>query len=369
MSPSPLRFAEAVLPGHPDKLCDRAADLLVDAACARDPLALVGVEVALHRETVFVSGCISTDPPLDAGEVDALVRRAFADAGYGPDWSPDPARLRVVTDLRLERLDDDLRALRHISDDQAVCVGWAGGRAADRHLPRAHRLAWLAARALDRARRPAGFGPDGKVLVSERDGEVEGLSISLHHHPRVDRRALWRVAAEVAGAIGLSDLDRVAINAGGDFDVGGPHGDNGLSGKKLVFDAYGPEVPIGGGAWSGKDPHKVDRVGALRARQGALRALRLGLAREARLTLAWRPGDAAPSEVELRLDGEPAPVRLLGPLDLSIAASHRELGLARVRFAEHADGGWFQRPAPWEGPAPRLDRGEGSRPSPPAAGP
>lgn len=350
MSPT-TQLAEHVLPGHPDKLCDRIADLLVDAACARDPLALAGVEVALHRSVVYVTGCLSTEPALRHEEVVALVRQAFAEAGYGGPWQPAPDGVRVETDLRLEGLDEDLRRIRSISDDQAICVGWAGGAAEDRFLPRAHRLSWLASRALAERRGAWGLGPDGKVIVTTRDGAVDRLSISVQHRPGVDREALWRLGAEVARAVGLADLDRLVVNGGGDFDVGGPHGDNGLSGKKLVADAYGPTVPIGGGAWSGKDPHKVDRVGALRARWLALRALRRGLGREARVTLGWHPGDRQPSHVQLLVDGRECRPEVLGPVDLSIDGSWRALGLGRVRFADFADGGWFQRAASWEGQA------------------
>ena len=88
---------------------------------------------------------------------------------------------------------------------------------------------------------------------------------------------MFRFAAEVADYVGIRDGNQVSVNGGGDFDVGGPWGDNGLSGKKLVLDSYGPSVPIGGGAWSGKDPHKIDRSGGLFARYLALRAVRLEL--------------------------------------------------------------------------------------------
>lgn len=350
MTPSSLpEIAEFVLPGHPDKLCDRIADLLVDAACARDPRALAGVEVALHRGVVYVTGCLTTTPALTRDDVEAAVRLAFADAGYGGPWAPSPAALRIETDLRLEVLDDELRRLRALSDDQAICVGWAGGRGEDRHLPRAHRLAWLAGQALRAGREGYGLGPDGKVIVTVNEGQIVRLSLSVHHLPCVDRGPLWRLAADVARAVGLSDLDRVVVNGGGDFDVGGPFGDNGLSGKKLVVDAYGPGVPIGGGAWSGKDPHKVDRSGGLRARWLALRALRLGLGGEAQVTLGWHPGDRQPSSVHLLVDGAPADPRLLGPIDTSIEGTWRDLRLGRVRFADYADGSWFQRVAPWEG--------------------
>ncbi len=342
--------AEAVLPGHPDKLCDRIADGIVDAARARHPRALVGIEVALYRSTVFLTGAVFTTPPLDRDDLEAIVRTTLAETGYGPQWPPEPAKVRIDADLLLLPLTEDVEALRTLADDQAVCIGWAGGRRADRYLPKAHRLAWLAAQALDAARRRYGLGPDGKVIVAVEDGRVSMLTMSIYHGDDLPRRRLWAIADEVARAVGVEDRHAVdvRVNPYVDFTVGGPMGDNGLSGKKLVFDAYGPSVPIGGGALSGKDPWKIDRVGTLRARQAALRAIRLGLGTQALVTLAWAPGASRPARVDLVVDGKPVPAKFLGPFDFSIEGSVQALGLEAVSFAPYADGSWFQRPAPWE---------------------
>jgi len=342
-----ITLAEVVLPGHPDKVCDRIADLLVDAACARDPDAMVGVEVAIHRSALVVTGCISTNPPLTADEVEAIARQGIADAGYIGIWGEPFEQLVLFTDLRLEPLTEGVRALRSISDDQAICIGYAEGGPQNRYLPVAHRRAWQAAQLL-RSVDHASIGPDGKVIVAVRDEEIVGLSLSIHHVLGTPRHVLWDVASQVAAGLGLRSLRNVKINGGGDFEIGGTLGDNGLSGKKLVVDAYGPTVPIGGGAWSGKDPHKIDRVGALRARQVALRAVRRGLGNTALVSLGWTPGDAVPSNVQLEVDGVVQPVSLLGPVDWSIEGSWKVMGLGQVAFAAGADGGWFQRSAPWE---------------------
>ncbi len=340
------QVAEFILPGHPDKLCDRIADRLVDVACARDPRSLVGVEVALHQQVVLVTGCVTTNPPLTVAEVDGIVRQVFKDAGYDDQWLSVEA-LRIDFDLRLEVLDDDLRNLRSISDDQAICVGYAGGAMSDLYLPRAHRLAYLAGQHMRSLRTKFGLGPDGKVIVSCSETDITHMSISVHHQPQTDRRMVFSMAHEVAKHIGLTDLDRLTVNGGGDFDVGGPWGDNGLSGKKLVVDAYGPHINIGGGAWSGKDPHKIDRVGGLFARHLALRAVRMGLGREAKITFGWHPGDAYPFIQILELEGEIRSWKLLGSVDSSIDGIWEFLHLGTVKFAEYADGSWFQKTAPW----------------------
>ena len=341
------QISEFILPGHPDKLCDRIADRLVDAACARDAKSLVGVEVALHQQVVLVTGCITTVPAMTISEVDDIVRQVFRDAGYDESWLSTES-LRIDHDLRLEELDDDLRGLRSISDDQAICVGYAGGTLEDRYLPKAHRLAYLAGQHMLAIRHQYGLGPDGKVIVTCDGDDIEKVSISLHHHPDTDRRDIFKMAWEVAQHIGLTDPNKLTVNGGGDFDVGGPWGDNGLSGKKLVVDAYGPHISIGGGAWSGKDPHKIDRVGGLMARYLALYAIRMGLGTEARVTIGWHPGDASPSYTLLEVDGQIRKWEILGPIDCSIDGVWSLFRLGEVNFADYADGSWFQRSSPWD---------------------
>ena len=117
----------------------------------------------------------------------------------------------------------------------------------------------------------------------------------------------------------------------------------------MVVDAYGPHVSIGGGAWSGKDPHKVDRVGGLFARHLALRAVRMGLGTEAKVTVGWFPGDSHPSIKMLELDGILRDWRLLGNVDASIDGIFAFLSLGSVRYASYSDGSWFQKSAPWNG--------------------
>ena len=336
-------IAEFILPGHPDKICDRIADLIVDAACARDPRALVGVEVALHRYHILITGCVTTFPAMTKENIVALVHKAFFDAGYGELWSPHPSQLIIAFDLRLEELDDDLRLLRSLSDDQAICIGFANNDTHHNHLPFAHRIAYLAGQQIRMLRTQYGLGPDAKVIVSTQEKNIERLSLSLHHKPETSKKDLYHLAKKVASSIGLQDIERVFVNGGGDFDVGGPHGDNGLSGKKLVVDAYGPSIPIGGGAWSGKDPHKVDRAGGLIARYLALRAVRMGLCRHAQVIMGWHPGDRSPNHIQIQTDKGILPIQHLTPTELTIDTIYTMLDLRHVHFADYADGSWFQK--------------------------
>ena len=320
MTQTKLRFAEAVCAGHPDRLADTIADRIVKLAVSRDEDALVGVEVALHRSVVFVDGRIAAgrdEALVSESEIVALVRQAFANAGYGKTpsgvFSPDPEELEVRTDLCLGPLNEDERAIRDVSDDQAICVGHAvwGRRAGHRPLEQA--LASDFAKTLEslRVERPElGLGPDGKTLVAVRGRALVGVSLSLHHAPGADWIALTRearatcerIAAEYVAAGELEPLTEDAdwlVNGAGAFEIGGPHGDNGLSGKKLVAQAYGTAVPIGGGATFGKDPRKVDPRGQALARDMALEEVCQGSAKEATVWLAYRPGDLTPRWVEV----------------------------------------------------------------------
>ncbi len=320
MTHTRLRFAEAVCAGHPDRLADTIADRIVKLATSRDEDALVGVEVALHRNVVFVDGRIAAgrdEALVKESDIVGLVREAFVDAGYGTTSSgtfpPDPETLEVRTDLCLGPLGEAERTIRDVSDDQAICVGHAvwGPRAGHRPLEQA--LAADFAKALEclRARRPElRLGPDGKTLVVVRGRTLVGVSLSVHHAERADwialtretRKACERVAEEYVDAGELDPLVAEVdwlVNGAGAFEIGGPAGDNGLSGKKLVAQAYGSAVPIGGGATFGKDPRKVDPRGQALARELALKEVAEKGAGEATVWLAYRPGDVNPRWIEV----------------------------------------------------------------------
>ena len=298
-----LRFAEAVCEGHPDRLADRIAARIVDLACGRDGHALVGVEVAIHRNVVFIDGRIAAGTgracAVSEEEIGDLARAVFRDAGYGSTFIPAPDRLDVRMDLCLGPLGDDERAVRHVSDDQAIAVGHAvqGARAGYRPLSRRSRTTV-----------PPPSSRCGRQGPGRRAGRaLVGVSVSVHHVPGAEWVGLTRAVRDACEAdeyveAGESRAMRAVdwlINGAGAFEIGGPEGDNGLSGKKLVAQAYGTAVPIGGGATFGKDPRKVDPRGQRMAREMALELVTSGKAREATVWLAWRPGDVEPHWVEV----------------------------------------------------------------------
>ena len=357
-------IAEFVSPGHPDRLADAIVESIVDLAVGRDTDALVGVECAVHTDHVFVDGRIAAGwpQPSAAGrcavshdEIEEIARKVYREAGYGGIWIHAPEKLKVIQNVCLEPLTDDERSIRNLSDDQNVVTGYACNNPETDYLPPAHFVANYIGRKIDAWRRtvPDKFGPDFKVMVDiavARDArpyhggrdtrpaypqsnyQWRRLTLSIQHRAGVFtveqhelvlpvvRNALAEL--EARGLAGISDLplEDFVLNGMGDFIVGGPEGDNGLSGKKLAVDFYGPEVPIGGGAICGKDPHKVDVTGAFRARELALRLLKERGGNAVTVRLGWTPGDVAPAFREAEsVDSlglaHPIPVSAMPPED------------------------------------------------------
>ena len=365
-------IAEYVSPGHPDRLADAIAESIVDLAVSRDPDALVGVECAVHTDHVFIDGRIAAGRGTCAvshAELAELARAVYREAGYGDRWIPAPESLKVIQNVCLEALSDDERAIRDLSDDQNVVSGYACDHPETGYLPPAHFVAGYIGRRVDAWRRtlPEKFGPDFKVLAHLAEAapgyEWRRLTLSIQHAPGVFQREQRELVApvvrealaelEARGLRGISNLppERFVLNGAGDFFQGGPEGDNGLSGKKLAVDFYGPEVPIGGGAICGKDPHKVDVAGAFRARELALRLLRERGGTAVTVRLGWTPGDAAPAFREAEsIDSlgvaHPIPASALPPEDwFSIAATVADNGLSRVRRRVRMLDGYFTDPA------------------------
>jgi len=362
-----LFAAEFVFPGHPDKLSDAIADALVAEAIRREPRALVGVEVAVHRNRVFVTGRIGCRDA-EGIDVESIVRDVYGSAGYGDGWYPAAEEVVVQSELCLGPLEEGEAEYRELSDDQAICIGYANDLPQTNHLPVEHWLVRKLARRLYALRVDNPnllLGPDGKVLVVLReDGKtwaLDGFSCSLQQREAADDVALHRAVrvlleeelTSLAAALpGLSPAlpEQLTVNGAGDFDVGGPEGDNGLSGKKLVMDAYGPRVPIGGGAWSGKDFFKADRAGGLHARRLAKLIVELGLASEATVTIGWFPGDREARVLDI---ATPDSERDLGGnvtklVDLTLVASGNRFG-RDLDLVNIAHWGHFAKPdLPWE---------------------
>ena len=369
------QHAEYVSPGHPDRLADAIAESIVTAAVRQRPDALVGVEVAVHTDCVFVDGRIATGSQLI--DIEKIVRDVYRPAGYGDSWKPEPGKIRVTTDLCQEVLSPEESDIRPFSDDQNIVIGYACGDERTNNLPVAHWVSGelgrrLFARLRSDAKFSAIFGPDFKILASlevkpgQTQVEWRRLILSIQHIPKLPYERQHRIllplleqilkgleAGGLKGAASTFTPGKLILNGAGEFAIGGPEGDNGLSGKKLVIDHYGPGVPIGGGALAGKDPHKVDKCGALRARQLAKKLVRGGVD-EARVTLGWVPGGDAPFLIEAStIQGGvslQAPRQELPPDEwFRIGAIVGDLELTERDWATDLGAGYFsQSGAPWE---------------------
>ena len=369
------QHAEYVSPGHPDRLADAIAESIVTAAVRERSDALVGVEVAVHTDCVFVDGRIAAgSQPVD---IEKIVRDVYRSAGYGGSWNPDPAKIRVTTELCQEVLSPEESDIRPFSDDQNIVIGYACGDERTNCLPAAHWISGelgrrLFARLRSDAELSATFGPDFKILASLEMAPGDDTSRMASPHPEYPTcsQVVLRAAApdfasyprhilselEKGGLRGVASSfapDKLLLNGAGEFAVGGPEGDNGLSGKKLVIDHYGPGVPIGGGALAGKDPHKVDKCGALRARQLAKKLVRGGVD-EARVILGWAPGGDTPFLVEASTSNGSVNLQVpRGELPseewFTIKSIVRDLELFERDWAADLLAGYFCQPAAtWE---------------------
>jgi S-adenosylmethionine synthetase len=384
MSTSYLFSSESVTEGHPDKLADQISDSILDALLEQDPNCRVACETLVTTGLAFVSGEIS----LNKGWVDVpqIVRDTITDVGYTDakfgldgetcgvmtaiqEQSPDIARgVDDALEHREEHSADDLDQLG--AGDQGMMFGFAC-RETEELMPlpiaMAHRLAKRLADV-----RKAGvvpyLRPDGKSQVSIRyeDGRpvaVDTVLISAQHREEVDVETLLApdITAEVIDPVlrEFPELDaskvRVLVNPTGRFEIGGPKADTGLTGRKIIVDTYGGYAPHGGGAFSGKDPTKVDRSAAYMARHVAKTIVAAGLADKAQLQVAYAIGTAHPVSLMVETFGteQVDPTKLASMLrevfDFRPAAIIRDLDLARPIYRETAAYGHFGRKEfPWE---------------------
>jgi S-adenosylmethionine synthetase len=377
MSPAPLFSSESVTEGHPDKLADQISDAILDAMLAVDPQSRVACETMVTTGLVMISGEITT-----AGWVDipSVVRRTITDIGYtDAKFGLDGDTCGVITAIQEQSADiaigvehaleereghsqDELDRLG--AGDQGMMFGFAC-RETDELMPLPIALAHRLARRLSDVRK-AGvvpyLRPDGKsqVSVEYQNGapaRIDTVLISAQHREEVDVDTLLRpdVEAEVIDPVlrefpELSSRDvRVLVNPTGRFEIGGPKADTGLTGRKIIVDTYGGMAPHGGGAFSGKDPTKVDRSGAYMARYVAKNVVAAGLADRCQLQVAYAIGTSHPVSLMVETFGteQVDPDRLSAAVwdvfDFRPAAIIRHLDLARPIFRETAAYGHFGR--------------------------
>ena len=395
-SPSLLLTSESVTEGHPDKICDQISDAVLDETLRQDVHARVACETAITTGLVLVCGEITTSAYID---VDAIVRDVIRDIGYTDshlgfdadtcgvvvsikEQSPDiSVGVERSWEVREEEAGAD-RYERQGAGDQGMMIGFACNETPEL-MPLPISLAHRLTRRLATARRDAALPwlrPDGKsqVTVEYAHGQPKRMAavvVSAQHDEGVSHQELQReirrevIDAEIPAAL-VDDDTRVYINPTGRFVIGGPKGDAGLTGRKIIVDTYGGIARHGGGAFSGKDPSKVDRSAAYAARWVAKNLVAAGLADRAEVQLSYAIGVARPTSIAVEtfgtghVDEDTVAGIVQEHFDLRPGAIVDSLGLLRPIYHQTAAYGHFGRPdveLPWESTAmaPTLRKAAG----------
>src|SRR5580692_6791296 len=372
--------SESVSEGHPDKLADQISDALLDAFLEKDPLSRVAIETLLTRGLAVVAGEVTTDSYVDVAKV---VRATVNDAGYtDTDLGFDGNTCGVLVAIQGQSPDIAVGVDTGGAGDQGMMFGYATHETPEL-MPLPIALAHRLARRLAQVRKDGTLPylrPDGKTQVSVRyrDGKpvaIEKLLISTQHAEEVDSETqikgdLWEHVVTPVLPTELYDAETLRrsflVNPTGRFVIGGPMGDCGLTGRKIIVDTYGGMARHGGGAFSGKDPSKVDRSAAYAARYVAKNVVAAGLADRAEVQVAYAIGVAHPVSVMVETFGTEAVERALiarlidEHFDLRPGAFREELKLHRPIYQKTAAYGHFGRDDhdfTWE----RTDRAQALR--------
>ncbi|HRJ05995.1 MAG TPA: methionine adenosyltransferase domain-containing protein [Candidatus Saccharibacteria bacterium] len=278
-----FRTAESVSPKHPDKICDQISDAILDAHLAQDPHARVAVDVAGGHGTVFVTGEVTSKA---AGvDVTEIVKGIAGD-------------VEVIEHIAAQSPEIAHGVDTGGAGDQGIMVGYATNET-DELLP----LEYVLARRLNRSLYER-WPYDGKTQVTTKDGKITSVVASFQHAKQSELEEAVRAWLSDEPLAEPADDVNYHINPAGDWNQGGFDADAGLTGRKLAVDNYGPRVPLGGGAFSGKDPSKVDRSAAYMARKVAVDYLKQRSAKEVYVYLAYAIGYDQPLEASVIIDGE-----------------------------------------------------------------
>jgi len=375
--------SESVTEGHPDKICDQISDAILDAILAKDPNARVACETSVTTGFVLVTGEITTTSYVD---IPLVVRNTIREIGYiRAKFGFDADTCAVLTSIGEQSADIALgvnKALESktgdISEseieeigagDQGMMFGYATNETKS-YLPLPIDLAHRLARRLSEVRKSGLLDylrPDGKTQVTveyedDKPVRVDTIVISTQHHPditqeQIRRDLLEHVVIPTVPATLLNEKTKYFMNPTGRFVIGGPQGDAGLTGRKIIVDTYGGMARHGGGAFSGKDPTKVDRSGAYAARYVAKNIVAAGLAKRCEIQIAYAIGVAHPVSISVETFGtgkvnDEKIIELINAnFDLRPAGIIKSLDLRRSIYRQTAAYGHFGRNdlnLPWE---------------------
>ena len=369
-----LFTSESVTEGHPDKLCDQVSDAVLDAILAQDPNAHVACECAAKTGFLMIFGEASGNFDVD---YEAIARKVICDIGYDSDDACfNGNTCRIIVHMEEQSADiamgvnESFEAKKGIqideyaligAGDQGMMFGYANSET-EELMPLSVKLAHVLALRLTEVRKDGTLPylrPDGKtqVTVEYDDGKItriDTIVVSTQHSEDVALEQLrsdilTHVIAPVVPAELIDENTKYYINPTGRFVIGGPMGDSGLTGRKIIVDTYGGHSSHGGGAFSGKDPTKVDRSGAYMARYIAKNIVAAGLATECEVQLAYAIGVAQPVSVCVdtfgtgRLDEEQLSVLVKDHFDMRPAAIIRKLELNKPQYRELAAYGQMGR--------------------------
>lgn len=365
--------SESVTEGHPDKVCDKISDSILDALLEQDPMSRVALETCCNTGFALMMGEVTTNAKVD---YEAIARRAILEIGYDDEAKGFDGNTCQVM-VRLDKQSADIalgvdNSVENKSDDsdpydlngagdQGMMFGFACDETPEL-MPMPIALAHRLTRRLTEVRKSGVLPylrPDGKAQVTveyhdDRVARVSAVVVSTQHAPEVDMEQLRAdVRREVIDAVIPAHLldaqTKIYINPTGRFVIGGPNGDSGLTGRKIIVDTYGGYCPHGGGAFSGKDPTKVDRSACYMARYICKNVVAAGLARKCQLDVAYAIGVAAPVAVQVNTFGtatvdEAAIERAICKVfDLRPLAIIEQLQLRRPQYAKTSNYGHFGR--------------------------
>lgn len=340
-----MKTVESVTEGHPDKVCDQIADAILDAYIARDPASRVAVEVFGSHGVLVIGGEISSTADVDPA---AIAKKVYGDIGYEDEFE-------VFTNVEAQSPDIARGVDGGGAGDQGIMYGYATVETPE-YLPACavmtQRLAWGLANLRRNHPDFSWLRPDGKTQITTEKGKVKTVVVSTQHSEDVQSPQIKDMLTRtlIEPVIGDSEGVKIYVNPTGTFVSGGFDADTGLTGRKLMVDTYGGLIPHGGGAFSGKDPTKVDRSGAYMARFAAKNIVANGLARNCMVTVAYAIGEEEPVMLRARSgDGTDLTSYLKKHFDFRPAAIIERLSLRRPIYRPSAAYGHFGRDEfPWE---------------------